>query len=307
MSLDTAAAITKLRSLTAKFDLGVSRGTPFYPTLCSDVNSDGADEEYGMLGGVPGVREWLGNRDFKDLRAAKWTITNKKWESSLEIDKDRIADDRMSLYGPILEQLGMEAAMHPDELLFALINAAESSDCFDGQYFFDTDHSWGDSGSQSNDLTATVASTSAPTVAETKAAFNAALSALGGFKTDQGRYLNPHIFDVNKSITILSNFALRQYLEDALSVRLQATGGDNVVLARPTIISSALYTSTTKFDVYLTDRPLRPFIFQRRQPLGRQMKGLDDREFKGVKFMADARYNVGYGAWWTAVRTTLST
>jgi phage major head subunit gpT-like protein len=48
---------------------------------------------------------------------------------------------------------------------------------------------------------------------------------------------------------------------------------------------------------------LRPFVFQARRPLARQMKGMDDREFKNVKFMTDARYNLGYLAWWNAVLT----
>ena len=38
-------------------------------------------------------------------------------------------------------------------LINAALLAGESTVCFDGQYFFDTDHSEGDSGSQSNDIT----------------------------------------------------------------------------------------------------------------------------------------------------------
>ncbi len=306
MSLDTAQAIARLRSLTGKFDNGAQSAPPFFPNLCSEVTSDGADEEYGLLGGFPGMREWLGDRDFKQLRGAKWTIENKEYEASLAIPRTAIEDDRLAIFGPIMEQLGMEASQHPDELLFNLIENAESGECFDGQNFFDTDHLWGDSGAQSNDLTYDASDHTAVTVAEAKAAFNNALAAIAGFKTDQGKYLNPHIFDINQSVLLLCNVALRQVFEDALTVRLQATGGDNVVLARPRIVSSAMYTSTVKFDVYRTDRPLRPFIFQKRRPLQRQMKGLDDREFKDVKFMADARYNMGYGAWWTGVRTTFN-
>jgi len=51
---------------------------------------------------------------------------------------------------------------------------------------------------------------------------------------------------------------------------------------------------------------IKPFVFQARRPLGRQMKGLDDREFKDVKLMTDARYNVGYFAWWYSVQSTFT-
>lgn len=305
MALDTAAAVTKLRSLTRKFDVGMKQATPFYPTLCSEVDSDGFDEEYGLLGAIPGVREWVGNRDFKDLRAARWTIENNDYEVSLRIQKNRIDDDRLSIYGPLLEMLGGRMAQHPDELLFDLINGGEAAACFDTQFFFDTDHLWGDSGAQSNDLTHVCVAPATPTSAELKLAFNAALRALTRFVDDQGKLLNPHVFNINQAITIVCDSHLLQAFEDALTVKLQAAGGDNFVIARPRIVASALYTSTLKFDIYKTDEPLKPYIWQKRKPVGRQMKGLDDREFKDVKFMADARYNVGYGAWWTAVRTTL--
>ncbi len=52
---------------------------------------------------------------------------------------------------------------------------------------------------------------------------------------------------------------------------------------------------------------VKPFVFQRREPLTRMMKGIDDLETKDVKFMTEARYNVGYFAWWTSILCTLTT
>lgn len=152
MATDTARAVATLRGLTAKFDIGVDSAAPFYGDLCTTVQSAGSDEQYGWLGSMPGIREWLGDRVFKSLRAGNFTLANKEWESSLAIEKKDIADDRLGMYGPVLEQLGQEAAQHPDELLLAAIENGEATVCFDGQYFFDTDHSWGDSGTQDNDL-----------------------------------------------------------------------------------------------------------------------------------------------------------
>ena len=102
MALDTAKATVTLRTLTKKFDNRLKTAAPFYPTLCNVVESDGADEAYGMLGNMPGVREWLGDRQFRELRAANFTITNKHWEDSLLIKKTDIADDRMGMYGCLL-------------------------------------------------------------------------------------------------------------------------------------------------------------------------------------------------------------
>lgn len=306
MALDTSRAVTNLRGLTAKFDNSVKAARLFYPTLSTIVPSTGADEEYGMLGRVASVREWLGERDWKELRAAKFTIVNRDWEISHRIAKNDISDDRLNVYGPMMEQMGRRAAKHPDKLLYDLINNAESETSFDGQFFFDTDHLWGDSGQQDNDLTKSVSDSSAITASEFKLAYNAATKAIMEFKDDQGEFLNDDIFDERLQLVVLLNATLLQVAHDALSVRTVSTGGENFVITQPTIVASASYTSTTAFDIYKIDEPLKPYVFQAREPLSRQMKNQDDLEWKDVKFMTKARYNMGYGAWWTAVRTTFS-
>ena len=42
----------------------------------------------------------------------------------------------------------------------------QSTACYDGQFFFDTDHAEGDSGTQSNDITNDIVTTTAPTASE---------------------------------------------------------------------------------------------------------------------------------------------
>lgn len=307
MSLDTASAQVKLRSLTALFDNSVRAATPFYPEVCTEVTSDGADEEYGLLGRVPQVREWLGSRDAKQLRGARFTLTNKSWEQTLAIAREDLEDDRLGQYGPILQQLGARAARHPDKLMFDLINACESEECFDAQNFVDTDHVWGDSTTQSNDLTQACATGTTPTTDEFKAAFNAAVVALAGFKDDQGEPLNSDILDESMSLVVLVHPTLKQVAHDALTVRLASGGGDNaVIVSKPRIVASSRLSSSVVMDVAKVDEPLKPFMFQRRQPLRRQMKNMDDIHEKDVLFETYARYNAGYLAWWTYVRTTFT-
>lgn len=306
MSLDSGRAVATLRSLTAKFDNAVEAAAPFYPELCTIFPSDRADEEYGILGAVPGVREWLGDRDFKTLRGAKFTISNREWENSVRIEKNDIDDDRLSIYGPVLEQLGVEAAYHPDELLFELIIAAESSAGLDSQYYFDTDHVHGDSGSQSNDLTYTAATGTTPTEAEFRGAYHAARAAMLGFKRDNGKlYHRPTIKPITDLLVVVP-VALQETAVAALNKDLVNSGETNIVLDRPRIVSSAHLTDAAKFYLFRTGQPIKPFVFQARRPLARGMKGMDDREFHDVKFMTDARYNVGLLGWWNSVLTTFT-
>lgn len=305
MSLDTANVIATLRGLTAKFDGAVKAATPFYPQICTVVPSKGADEQYGWLGSMPGMREWLGDRIFNELIGAKYTLVNKEFENSVRIPRTTIEDDRMSMFGPVLEALGVEATYHPDELLFSLIIAASSTVGWDGQYYFDTDHSAGDSGTQSNALTYNAADHTAVTATEFKAAFNAAVLAMAQYKNDKGKLLNRPTFKGFTNLLCVVPPALLEAATNAFEAQI-ISNTSNVVIWKPTVIMSPHLASSVKFQVYNLGDVLKPYIFQARRPLQRQMKGLEDREFKDVKFMCDARYNVGYGAWWTAVETTFN-
>lgn len=308
MSTDTARAVATLRGLSAKFDAGFAAASPFYPQLCTIFPSKGADEQYGWLGSMPGVREWTGDRIFNSLRAAHFTLANKLWESSVAIEKDDIDDDRLGMYGPQLEALGAEAAYHPDELLTQVLVAGESSACFDGQYFYDTDHSWGDSGTQSNDLTYNASDHTAITEAEFAAAYHQARTAMLNFKNDQGKsFVRPTIRPL-PNLLLMVPAALELVAVKALTKVLVNAGETNVVLDTPKIMAlpDSYFSSGVKFYLHNLGSTLKPFVFQARRPLQRQMKGMDDREFKDVKFMTDARYNVGYLAWWNSVLTTFN-
>lgn len=305
MSLDTAKTVAKLRGLTKKFDDRAGAATPFYPEVCTIVNSTGADEQYGLLGKMPGVREWVGDRVFKELRAGHFTIANKLWESSLSIEKTDIEDDRLGLYGPTLEQTADEAMYHPDELFFQALVAGETEPCFDGQLFFDTDHAWGDSGTQDNDLTYAAATGTNPTAEEFAAAFHQARTAMIKFKNDQGKLLNrPLVTGMNKLMVVVPpEMELAAYKGLTAAV---LNNDSNVVIDRPRIVVSPHLTNAAKFYTFNLGGVLKPFVFQARKPLERMMKGMNDIEFKDVKFMTEARYNVGYCAWWSAVLTTFT-
>ena len=305
MALDTAKATVTLRTLTQRFDNRLKSATPFYPQISTIIQSDGFDESYGMLGSMPGIREWLGDRQFKELRAGTFTITNKHWENSLLIKKTDLADDRMGLYGPLMEDLAIEAAYHPDELFFTALVNGETTACFDSQYFFDTDHSWGDSGTQDNDLTYAAATSTVPTAAEFRGAFHAARAGMLKFKNDQGKLLNRPVSTGLTNLLCVVNPDFEVIAKEALTAQI-LSNNSNVVVDAPRIVSSAYLTDSSKMYLFNLDGALKPFVFQAREPISRQMKGLDDIETKDVKFMTESRYNVGYLAWWKAVLTTFT-
>lgn len=304
MSLVTARYQAVQRDVTQIFRTRAQAASPFYPQLCTIVPSNSLDEKYSFLGGLPGMREWIGDRKAKELRAGNFEIRNKHWESTLGIEKTDIDDDRLGTLETQVMSLADEATYHPDELLFTIADsAAESAACFDGQYFFDTDHSWGDSGTQSNLLTYNATDHTAVTSTEFRAAFHAALIKMLGYKNDQNKYLvRPKVGKLG-NLVVCVPLTLYEVAVKAFEQVLITNGESNFTLEKPTIVPVQYLTSTVKFDLYYTGGLIKPYIFQARKPLTFQVDGANDLKTKQLLAMTEARYNIGYGAWWTAVRT----
>ena len=89
---------------------------------------------------MPGLTEWIGDRTLTAIQSHGYSIVNKDWASGVEIKKTDIEDDNVGVYSPLIEELGRAAAEKPDELVFGALKAGFTTVCYDGQYFFDTDH-----------------------------------------------------------------------------------------------------------------------------------------------------------------------
>lgn len=108
--------------------------------LAMEVTSTGKQEIYGWLGANTRFREWIGDRQVQNFSTHDWTIKNKLFENTIGVYREDIEDDSYGLYQPLFSQLGVDAKTHADELVFALLKNGFTGLCYDGQYFFDTDH-----------------------------------------------------------------------------------------------------------------------------------------------------------------------
>jgi phage major head subunit gpT-like protein len=102
--------------------------------------STGSEEKYPWLGDMPGFREWVGERVVNRLKLHGYTIANKDFELTVEVKRNDVNDDKVGIYSPMFSMLGEEARKHPDKLVYGLLAQADSTLCFDGQNFCDTDH-----------------------------------------------------------------------------------------------------------------------------------------------------------------------
>lgn len=128
------------RAFSTLFNAAFEGAPSQWPLIAMEAPSAGRSVDYKWLGDMPTMREWLGDRMIKDLGAFRYEIVNKPYEVTIEVDRDDIEDDQIGVYNPIIQELGRAARAHPDQLVFALLAAGFTTLCFDGQYFFDSDH-----------------------------------------------------------------------------------------------------------------------------------------------------------------------
>lgn len=141
MAIITPQLITALRTGYSKaFQDALSQTPTDWQKVATRVPSSNTSNTYGWLGQFPKLREWIGDRVIKDMSAQGYQITNKLFEATVAVKRTDIEDDNVGIYTPLFAEMGRAAAAHPDELVFGLLAAGESSLCYDGQNFFDTDH-----------------------------------------------------------------------------------------------------------------------------------------------------------------------
>lgn len=125
-----------------------------YQRLATVVPSNTREQEYGWLKDIPQIREWVGDRVVNALADDGYKIRNKKYELTIGVRGDDINDDLVGLYGPRFQMMGDEVERFPNRLVYNLLKAGFSTNCYDGQYMFDTDHPYtksdGTAGTQSN-------------------------------------------------------------------------------------------------------------------------------------------------------------
>lgn len=143
MAVITAAVLTALNTgFKVQYQAGYDAMAPqsLYAKIAMEVSSQDASETYGWLGDMPEMREWIGDRVLKDIKQTGYQIVNKDFEATVSVHRNAIEDDKLGVMNPRFRLLGEQAALYPDVLTFGLMKAGRTTLCYDGQYYFDTDH-----------------------------------------------------------------------------------------------------------------------------------------------------------------------
>lgn len=140
MIINRANLLTLGVGFATAFQEGLGQGQPLWPRIATRVPSVTSENEYGWLGKIPNVREWIGDRQVQNLTTSGYRIRNKSYELTIGVDRDDIDDDNIGIYAPLFTELGRSSAAAYDLTIWQLLKAGFTTPCYDGQYFFDTDH-----------------------------------------------------------------------------------------------------------------------------------------------------------------------
>lgn len=295
-----------------------NKGLPWVAGVANQFNSDQSSETYPFLGQSPVMREWVGGRQAKGWSSNSLTVTNKHYEATLEI---ALRDLRRDKTGQIQARIGEfvdRQQTHWASLLSALIAAGPSTVCYDGQFFFDTDHSEGESGAQSNDITFDLSDSSAsvkgsptaPSIEVAQQSLLAAIAQILSFKDDKGEPMNENAREflavVPTSLFLVYSAAVASITTAALQQNLNP----NLIAGLKISIemNPRLNAWTDSFAVFRTDSNIKAFIAQSETDPVLKVKD-ENSEFAfdndAIQLGVDAWRNVAYGYWQRACYVTL--
>lgn len=251
-----------------------------------EVESTGQVENYNWVGDVPAMQEWTDDRPLTHLRANGFYLENKEWANGLVMKAADIEDDRLGMMLPRINSLADSYLMHVFTQMVSLIENGASTACYDGQSFFDTDHSEGSSGTQANYTSSGALSSNT---------FRAARAMMQELLNDQGNLLGV------RPTHLWCGTTLEGTAREICLAERDSAGATNMDrgLCQPLIIPGL--ASSTMWGLVDLSKPLKPFVKQNRRPVSfTALTDAESPEFfkrREVQFGADYRGNYGYAFW----------
>lgn len=102
--------------------------------------SSTAKEVYPWLGQAPRMRQWIGDRVIKQMKAHKYEIVNKPFELTVGVEREAVEDDTFNTYTPMFEEMGVSTAEWPNDVIFGMLKDGETALAYDEVPFFSANH-----------------------------------------------------------------------------------------------------------------------------------------------------------------------
>lgn len=302
------------------------------PEIANLFQSDHVlSERVGWMGSPPSFKEWAGDRAGKNLQENFVDVLLRLYEATEEWMREEFTMDKSDQVMTRIDELAVRGVNHWGSLLTDLIVAGETKTGYDGQFFFDTDHSEGSSGAQSNILTVTgLANPQLATPVEVEGIVRDGMARIMGFLDDEGepfairgrRWLLMVPTGLWKSATAALSAPVIVSGSNAVTNVLAALGDRQVTLVQNPRLDTKgtggtawFGTAASRMALFSSDQMVKPFIRLQNLPTtgpGVNVTALGPDSEHCVKtnkclFGADARRGAGYGYWQLAALLKFTT
>lgn len=304
MSVKTIKKLTE-RGVMADLLLRLDKAflAQWYAAIANRVDSTQPDgENHDWLGGVEGMREQKGDPEFDEAQVFEFFLRNVRWQCGFHVRSDYWDHGKRSLIDHRVQDQTTLAAAHPGQLFETLITNGGSRACYDGEYFYDTDHPVG-SDTQSNIVTITTSAPSKPEIALIADAILECVVRMWSMKDDKGNYVNVGL----NSFMLTCGPTMYPGVMKAVKNQLLSGGGSNVVYDNKEFsLKPQLLPSLTgnKFQVHAMNAGSSPFVWQVIDDTEPEVLGRDSEYCKlhnRLLFMLKGGYNAGYGRYQRSV------
>jgi phage major head subunit gpT-like protein len=135
------ASLDALRvGFKTEYQSGLGMVAPLKDKIAMTIKSTLSENRYGWLQQMPGMREWVGARVVQNIAENGYAILNKHFEQTIGVDANDIDDDNLGQYSMLMRRMGEVVAGQVEQLVWEALKNGFTTNCFDGQFFFDTDH-----------------------------------------------------------------------------------------------------------------------------------------------------------------------
>lgn len=236
------------------------QGTPtFYEKLATKIPSKNKSNTYGWVANQIYMREWIGPRVVQNLAEHGYQVLNKKFEATVELQREDIEDDNLGMFtNAVLPGMAEAARKHPDVLLAAMLQS--STLAFDGLSLFNDSHlTYAPAGS-----TQTYDNNFALALDATN--FNTAWATMASYVGENGLPLNvqPNLLIVPPQLKYVA-LSLMNSTTYAIPGGTNTATIDNVLRGwADVLVVPELANAATTWYLADTSKAIKPFVFQER-------------------------------------------
>lgn len=284
------------QNFNTRFQLALTSMPLWGGRLAMNAPSNTEEEIYAWMHQIPSVRKWNKGspRKVHRLGVNAYRLRNEKYELTEAIEREKLEDDLLGVYGPRFDVMGRQVAKFPDRQLATLIRNGGTNLCWDGLSFFNAAHPVDPNdtgaGTFANDFTGN---------ALTQANFETAYAAWASIPAENGEVmgLQPNLLVVPpqlrpKALSILKAGVIAVTQGGGAA----AVTNINLDLCQVLVVPE-LAADATKWYLASTDQGVMPLLHQTRADSGliSRMTDTDPAVFDLDEYITGVRIRAAFG------------